>query len=167
MRTLVIIMGLTVVGSLRASAQESSGESNAFDLSSDSALVVSAEVSKPPIAFDVGFSEPSGNSFLDAEETGTLEITVRNTGIKPASCVQTLVFFLSDSSGLRIGELPAIAPLAAGAEKSLTVQVIAGAQITGRVVRMGVALKECSGLRCEPPAQIEFNTKAKKTEGNR
>jgi len=118
-------------------------------------------VEKPPIAFELHFSEPSGNGLLDAGETGSIEVDIHNRGKKEATLVSVSLFFLSDSTGLAQEQIPAVVSIPPEVETRATIHITADVLVSSRTVSVSVALKAANGLRCEPPAEIEFNTKGK------
>ncbi len=156
------ILWCVIVAAFPARAQQARGESNVFTLSSDtSMIVVAAEVERPPVGFEVGFSEPSGNGVLDAGETGVVEVTIRNRGKVEAKSVSVNLYFLSDSTGLTSDPVLPAEVISPGGETTAAIHIRADIAVTSRTVRVGVSLKELNGLRCDPPAELEFNTKAR------
>lgn len=116
--------------------------------------------SKPPsLDCDLEFSEPSGNNFLDAEETGELHLVLTNTGRGDAFGVQVKLTPQADIAGVTFASPPAIAIIPAGQKEAITVPITASQAVASKQVRLKIEATEANGFDLDPPAYITFNTK--------
>lgn len=113
----------------------------------------------PKLSAQVVFTEPSGDSVLDAFEKGNLQVTVFNAGRGPASAVQTRFSLETPVPGLLLPdplELGAVMP-----SKTATVEIpfsATGSVASGKA-RVKMEITEGSGFDAEP-ILIEFQTRA-------
>jgi hypothetical protein len=93
-------------------AQVVSARSNTGSLPVVGGEVSSASVNKNLLTLEVEFTDPSGDGFLDAKETGRLRIIITNTGRSVVRGVVAKIVPKTDVSGLtyidsiRVGDLP-------------------------------------------------------------
>ncbi|MDP8229119.1 MAG: CARDB domain-containing protein, partial [Candidatus Electryoneaceae bacterium] len=113
----------------------------------------------PNLRVSALFEEPSGNHLLDAEETGTILLSVYNTGRGDAF---NLVADLNplNRSGLRIGKVPIIYRLPTGGRRTIRIPIIAGRHLATREVEVKIELFEANGFDLQEPAQFIFGAQA-------
>jgi hypothetical protein len=114
MRTTLLVLAVTVV-SLSAPGQTTiTGKSNTGSIVPSYAEGGTDASGRPVsgVTFKFEFSEPSGNSYLDARETGRLRIVISNTGrLTVRNVVARVVPLASPSSvtfndSILVGEIP-------------------------------------------------------------
>ena len=113
----------------------------------------------PCLAMEVAFFEPSGNRALDAEEKGTVEVTVRNTGKGAAYGVIVGAATTATVSGLSIGGKVQVGDLATSEEKKVRIPLEASDRIQSQDVELRVSASELNGFNAGPVV-LEFQTKA-------
>lgn len=113
----------------------------------------------PNLSATVNFSEPSGNKILDAEETGKLIITVKNSGKGEAFDVKAEIKSHKYINGLRFKESVSIGTIPQGQSISKEIELIASEDIPTSEIKFTINIKEANGFDADPIA-IAFKTKA-------
>lgn len=113
----------------------------------------------PNLTATVRFSEPSGNNFLDAEETGKLTVTVTNTGRGDAFGVTAELGLDKPLRGLNFDTRHAIGAIAAGKSVTRELPFTAAKEIASADLRFTVNVREAGGFDAES-LQIAFRSKA-------
>jgi len=113
----------------------------------------------PNLSATVAFTEPSGNKMLNADETGTLRITVTNTGKGDAYDVRVDI-----KSDLKIGGLDfdrevVIGTVPSGQTVTREIALKASEEIPTANVALSVDVKEANGFDPDP-MKVSFKTKA-------
>tara|TARA_Y100000816_G_scaffold288991_2_gene274606 strand:- start:4 stop:2232 length:2229 start_codon:yes stop_codon:yes gene_type:complete len=115
------------------------------------------------LALEIQFKEPSGNNYLDAEETGELQIKIINKGMGEAYGMETTISIKKTVSGLLLENL---------SEKIKTDQidpeefviiykkVSATESITSGEIAFEINVTEFNGFDLYPPGKLLFETKA-------
>jgi len=114
---------------------------------------------QPPNLFaKISFREPSGNNYLDAEETGTIEITLENKGEGPAIAVEANVFN-NDSADLVFDRYTYFGDIESGQSITKHLNVRAKDIVSDRTQILNIEFTEHMGMT--PRAQtISFNSRA-------
>ena len=112
----------------------------------------------PSLSVRLGFREP-GNNILDAEETGTINVQVKNDGSGVASKLKLRITPVNQVPGITLGIIPDIGDLSAGVTRSIDVPVTASSTITTAQARFRVEVLEKKGFDLDPPAVITFQTR--------
>lgn len=113
----------------------------------------------PNLSLSVTFSEPSGNSILDAGETAGLAVTVTNSGKGDAFDVKAVIDAGKMPSGLGFDAETAIGTIASGKSATKKIALIASEEIPAADVKLTVSVKEANGFEPDP-VNIAFSTRA-------
>ncbi len=110
----------------------------------------------------VSLIEPSGNGALDAGETGSIRVEIRNSGAGGAEGV-TLAARMTDAEkggdGLTFDPDVVIGPVAAGETRILELSIYAGEEAAGREARMQLTALEQDGFDSKP-LNLNFTVRA-------
>jgi len=112
------------------------------------------------LALDIQFTEPSGNNYLDAEETGTVSITITNNGRGEAYAIQPSLDLKTSIIGLSTGEFELIEKLDPSASKKLQTTIAASQNIVSETVAFEINISEHNGFDLYPPGKLTIQTKA-------
>ncbi len=123
-----------------------------------SATTYVATLVPPDLSASVSFSEPSGNDMLDAEETATVTITIKNNGKGSAHMVEAR-FDLGTLSGVSHPGSVYFGEIKPGESVSREVKLVAGMEIQNAQARLKINFSEQNGF---PPDDkiINFSTRA-------
>jgi len=112
----------------------------------------------PALSVEVAFSEPSGNNLLDAEETGTLKITVQNRGRGDAFDVTALLTAEKTVDGLSFPKEVPLGTIPAGGSVTRTAEFQGRDDLATGQVRIRIEFREAN--RLEPdPVSVSFGTR--------
>jgi hypothetical protein len=114
MRTLLLGLAISAISVSAAGQTIVSGKSNTGPIVPSYAETGTGVSGRPAtgLTFEFEFSEPSGNSYLDARETGRLRIVISNAGRLPVRNVIARVVPLASPSSMTyndsilVGEIP-------------------------------------------------------------
>jgi thiol-disulfide isomerase/thioredoxin len=109
---------------------------------------------------DIQFTEPSGNNYLDAEETGTIIVDIMNNGMGAAISLQPIIKLKTDIYDLKIGKFLAIGKLSPKASKKIQTTVTAGQNISSKTINFEINVSENNGFDLYPPGKLTIQTKA-------
>ncbi len=113
----------------------------------------------PHLSASVTFTEPSGNKILDAEETGKLIVTVRNSGKGDAYDVKAEIRSAGKVNGLTFDREISIGTVPAGGTVKKEIALKADEDIPTANVTLAVDVKEANGFDPDP-MKVSFMTKA-------
>ncbi|MBI5408243.1 MAG: caspase family protein [Nitrospirae bacterium] len=113
----------------------------------------------PDITASVKFSEPSGNNILDAEETGILTITVKNSGKGDAFDVKAEISSDKNIRGLSFERTFSFGAIPAGKSNTAEVKLKSSENISTDNVSFTIHIKEANGFDADP-LKIAFKTKS-------
>ncbi|MCJ7494347.1 MAG: hypothetical protein MUP68_08940, partial [Deltaproteobacteria bacterium] len=113
----------------------------------------------PQLSATIQFYEPSGNSILDADETGKLIITVQNSGKGDAFDVQAELKADKRLNGLSYERGVTFGTIAAGAKATKEVSLRAAEDISTETISFEIEIREANGFDATP-LKIAFKTKA-------
>lgn len=120
---------------------------------------VSVFPAPPNLSATVSFSEPSGNKILDAEETGRLIITIKNTGKGDAFDVKAEIKTDKKLNGLSYDRDVDLGTIAAGQSIKKEIELTASEDIQTSDIKFSINIKETNGFDADP-ITIAFKTKA-------
>jgi len=112
----------------------------------------------PLLSATVNFSEPSGNKMLDADETGWLIITVKNSGKGETYDLKAELSLNKAVSGLSFDREVAIGTVPAGGQVVKKVALQASEEIVNDNLTFVIELKEANGFDPQP-MKISMRTK--------
>lgn len=113
----------------------------------------------PFLSSTVAFSEPSGNNILDADETGRLIVTVKNSGKGDAYDVKAEVAANRSLSGLSFERDVVIGTVPAGGQAVREIPLRAGEEVATDSITFTVEVREANGFDPQP-MRISFKTRA-------
>jgi len=113
----------------------------------------------PSLSAAVEFSEPSGNKKLDADETGKLIITIKNSGKGDAFDLKADINTDKRISGLSFDSPVTIGTVEPGKSVRKEISLIASEDMPTSDINLNVTLKEANGFDPDP-VKIAFQTKA-------
>jgi hypothetical protein len=122
-------------------------------------LKVSVFPAPPALSATVEFSEPSGNKKLDADETGRLIITVKNSGKGDAFDVSAAIVSDKRITGLDFDGSVIIGTVAPGESIRKEIALRASEDIPTAGLNFNITLKEANGFDPDP-VRITLQTKA-------
>ncbi len=111
----------------------------------------------PKLQVQVNFTEPSGNNYLDANETGLLTISVTNTG-QGAGFNVTATLSGVNTNELDFSPKTLIGDIATGETKSVDIPLKARYKIPADTVRLNCNIQEANGFNLDPML-IQFETR--------
>ena len=117
---------------------------------------------KPPSVSITGmeFTEPSGDNYLDAEEAGTITLTVMNRGTGPAHRVKAKLEPVAQKrSPLSYETITTIGTLQAGEKKEVSIAISAPFSVQSQRHRFRIEVAEANGFDADPK-EIEFESRA-------
>ncbi|GEM_PF-793808 len=111
----------------------------------------------PKLRAEINFSEPSGNNFLDANETGLLKITVINNGQGPGFAVSAV---LSGTQNPELDYPPRtlIGDINPGESKTVEIALKARYKMSADSIALNCNIIEANGFNLDP-MQIQFETR--------
>ena len=112
----------------------------------------------PYLEATVSFYEPSGNNFLDAEESGRLTVNLKNSGKGKAKSI-SLNITPRSIPGVSFSFEHEVGNLKPGEERSVRVPISATFGISSRSVTLNLDFSEKNGFPPDP-VKLTFNTKA-------
>ncbi len=114
----------------------------------------------PPIlSARVSFLEPSGNRYLDAEETGRIKVAVSNSGKGTASNVQIKLTPATGAKNLTYKSVTSISRIPSGETKTVEVPISAAESVASQLVRINVEVLEGGMGADADPVALSFNTR--------
>ena len=131
----------------------------AFAWAEHGSIRVKVAPAPPQLTASVQFSEPSGNNILDAEETGKIIVTLRNSGQGDAFDVRAQLRTAAKVGGLSFAREVVIGTVPAGGVVKKEIPIIASEDILSAGIALTVDIKEANGF--DPnPMKVSFTTKA-------
>jgi hypothetical protein len=120
---------------------------------------ISVSPAPPLLSATVKLSEPSGNNILDAGETGTLALTVRNDGKGDAFDVIAEIKPDKPLTGLSFEQPLVLGTIAAGQEVTKEAALKTGEDLPTGTLTFDIQVREANGF--DPnPLKISFRTKS-------
>jgi hypothetical protein len=112
------------------------------------------------LTLDIQFTEPSGNNYLDAEETGTVSISITNNGMGEAYAIQPSLDLKTSIIGLSTGEFELIEKLDPSSSKEMQTTISASQNISSETVKFEINISEHNGFDLYPPGKLTIQTRA-------
>ena len=132
-------------------AQTASGRSNAGPISpSYEDPRAMTPLASLPLSFQVEFTEPSGNNYLDARETGRLRLKITNAGRLPVRNVIARVVPLSPPSSLSYSDSIVVGDVPAGSTRYAIFYFAARDEVPAQIVTFQVELADSRGPVADP-----------------
>ena len=161
MRLVLSIVLIPFVCASAVHAQKAVGRSNTGPLPVVSATAkVDPNAAKVPrISFEMDFTEPSGNSYLDAKETGRLKLIITNIGKTPVRNVVAKLTPTEPPAGvtfidsIKVGDIPV-----SGARYAIF-YVTASTAVPSQTLKFQVRVFDQLGIASEPRI-LTFSTRA-------
>jgi len=113
----------------------------------------------PRLEFSLSFEEPSGNSQLDAEESGKLAIAVRNEGKGDAHDVRAVLAVGAPVKGFSFDKEIRFGRIAAGGNATQSALLSGAEGLASGSIKMTVVLEEKNGFGADPVV-LSFRTRA-------
>lgn len=147
-KKILSVMILTCFMMLASTAQAGKGRVN-----------IAVSPVPPSLSLSIKFIEPSGNNILNAEETGKLILTVKNSGRGDAFDCRASIHTAKQIRGLRFEREVSLGTIPAGDTMIREIEVTADEEIPTDQAVFTIAVKEANGF--DPaPVRLAFQTKA-------
>jgi len=117
-------------------------------------LNVSAKPRKPLLAVSLNFTEPSGNNMLDGGETGSVRISVLNSGSAEARNVSATIRFSNPLKGVRYPATVSIGNIPVNSTSVSTAQFHADQLVESQTVTITVDVADAEGNKAEPKSIV-------------
>jgi hypothetical protein len=102
------------------------------------------------LAFEFEFTEPSGNKYLDARETGRLRVVIANTGRLAARGVVARVVPLASPSSITYNDSILVGEIPASSTRYAIFYFSAKNDVPSQILTFQIELHDHSGLLAEP-----------------
>ncbi|MBI4676681.1 MAG: caspase family protein [Elusimicrobia bacterium] len=112
----------------------------------------------PRLATQVSFKEPSGNNMLDAGETGTLAVSVTNSGKGPAYGVN-LAASVGGVSGIAVPAMAELGEIGPGKTQTQSIALESSQELANGRAQVKIEAHEANGFDASPKI-VEFKTQA-------
>lgn len=145
---LVVAAALTFAMIVPASAQVASGRSN-----SGSLIPVYSGQTGPKVkglTFEMEFSEPSGNKFLDAKETGRLRLLIGNPGRMTVRNVVARVRPLAEVKEVTYNDSISVGDVPVGTTRYAIFYFGASENVNSQILTFSVELYNPEGVAADP-----------------
>ncbi len=114
---------------------------------------------KPPqLETELAFREPSGNNLLDAEEIGTIELTIRNNGLGMAREVIARLKMAKKYSGISFSKHLPVGDIPANSQRTALFELTADDDIPTGTVTFNIEILESNGFDADP-LSVTFSTR--------
>ena len=113
-------------------------------------IATKAKILLPILAARVQLSEPSGNGFLDAGETGAINVTISNSGGSVATNVVARSFIPSAIVGLTVKDTVQVGDIAPNASKVAAFKLSTSGTARSQNVSVRIEGVDQSGVRFDP-----------------
>jgi hypothetical protein len=152
MNVLIGVCGLLLLSAELGDAQVISGRSNSGALN----VVITDSTNTPEserlrnIAFEVEFSEPSGNNALDPKETGRLRVVLNNTGKISLRNVVVRINPLATPAGVTFNDSIAVGDIPVNATRYAIFYFTASSDVVSQVLTFQVEVHDPLGKVADP-----------------
>lgn len=120
-------------------------------------LQVRAAAAPPDLSVTAAFSEPSGNGILNAEEAGTLTVTVTNAGAGDGFDVKAMVSIEKKVAGFTFDREVSFGTIPSKGKAERTIRLTGGENLATGDVRLTATFDEGNGFPPEPVV-VSFRT---------
>ena len=133
-------------------------ESHIYEGTSRSKKVSISKAPKfpPYLEASIIFTEPSKNNFLDAEETGLISVTIKNTGKGKAKGV-SFIINSNSKSNLDFLSYHDIGHINSGGKKKIDIPITADFDIKSKLIELTFIFSESNNFYPDP-IKLSFNT---------
>ncbi len=152
MRGVIAVVALMVVTSLPGYGQKATGRSSAGPLKavdSDSSAADGAGA-QGSVTFDMEFTEPSGNEYLEQKETGRLRIAISNPGSATVKGAYVRLNPLQEVKGVSYPDSIFVGDIPVSSSRYAIFYFQAADRIDPQIVTFGVEVRGGRGLLAEP-----------------
>jgi hypothetical protein len=151
-RTATVVVALIVVMSFPGYGQKTIGRSPSGSLTTGVADTLGLVVPVVPgnVAFDLEFSEPSGNEYLEAKETGRLRIAISNPGSAAVKGVFVRLNALQEVRGVSYPDSIFVGDIPVNSSRYAIFYFKAADQLDPQIVTFGVEVRAGSALLADP-----------------
>lgn len=111
---------------------------------------IEKEYFTPFLVADLYYFEPSGNNFLDANETGEINVLVRNIGKMPAEQCRVILIPAINDPNIVISNLTTIDNLPPGSSEQLTINISALQGVKTGHAKFTLRITEKNGFDLDP-----------------
>ena len=163
MRSTIILAFLTLAVGCPAAAQIITGRSAAGALTAapgDSTLIHAGGVTHV-VSYETEFSEPSGDNFLEARETGRLRLILTNSGKASLRNVVAKIVPLSPPTGVSYNDSISVGDIPGNATRYAIFYFTAEESVTSQILTFQVDVRDNRGVVADSRL-ITFLTKEKK-----
>ncbi|MBM3216012.1 hypothetical protein FJZ36_13970, partial [Candidatus Poribacteria bacterium] len=131
-----------------------------WDVSSYAGAATPPRENYPPqLTTTLAFVEPSGNDFLDGEETGSIEVTVANSGRGAARNLNVQLTNLDNAKGITFEATKTVAEIAPNASAKVSIPIRAVETIPDQTARVQVDVLEATWGADADPVIVTFTTR--------
>jgi len=143
-----------------AQAQKGSGRSNTGSLPAGHNGKVDPNAAKTPrLSFEMDFTEPSGNSYLDAKETGRLKLIITNIGKTPVRNVVAKLTPTEPPTGVTFIDSIKVGDIPVGGARYAIFYVTAATSVSSQTLKFQILVFDQIGPASEPRI-LTFSTRA-------
>jgi hypothetical protein len=163
MRSTIVVVVLTLAAVCSAAGQVITGRSAAGSLSAapgDSTLVRTGGTSYV-VTYETEFSEPSGDNFLEARETGRLRLILTNSGKSSLRNVVAKIVPLSPPTGVSYNDSISVGDIPGNATRYAIFYFTAEESVTSQILTFQVDVRDNRGVVADSRL-ITFLTKERK-----
>lgn len=111
---------------------------------------IGVPVSKGSVTFELEFTEPSGNEYLEQKETGRLRIAIGNPGSAAVKGAYVKLRALQEVKGVSYPDSIFVGEIPANSSRYAIFYFQAGDRLDPQIVTFGVEVKAGGGLLAEP-----------------
>jgi hypothetical protein len=152
MRAMIAVAVLMLVTSLPGYGQKATGISPSGPLKavdSDTSAVAGSGA-QGSVTFDMEFTEPSGNEYLEQKETGRLRIAISNPGSVTAKGVYVRLNALQEVKGVSYQDSIFVGDIPVNSSRYAIFYFQAADRLEPQIVTFGVEVRSGRGLLAEP-----------------
>ena len=155
------LLVFAMVCAQQADAQKASGRSSAGSILPVSADTVAGTGSGKvrSLTFEFEFTEPSGNKFLDAKETGRLRLVINNIGKAPAKNVIAKVIPLATPTGVVFKDSILVGEIPVNSTRYAIFYFVASESVPSQILTFQLDVHDARGSSAEPRL-LTFLTRA-------
>ena len=152
-------------GMIRISLKQGKRDEAKYYLDKSKGLDIKPVKSSTPqypadLTVDIKFTEPSGNNYLDAEETGNIVLTIMNNGQGQAYDLKPILRIKNSIQGLVVGNYFAIDKLLPGKSTKVKTSITADQSIITGTIEFEINISERNGFDLYPPLNLTIYSKA-------
>lgn len=151
-RGVIAVVALTLVTSSPGYGQKAMGRSSAGPLNaveSDTSATAGAGV-QGSVTFDMEFTEPSGNEYLEQKETGRLRIAISNPGSATVKGAYVRLNALQEVKGVSYPDSIFVGDIPVNSSRYAIFYFQAADRLDPQIVTFGVEVRAGRGLLAEP-----------------